>query len=456
MKKIIILTAICFSTFCVGLFANQLTDNWKNVKISPVTAQFIHGMPKTDIHIHLEGSFDPKLAWQFAEKYGYGVDKPLMIPKVSGDYYSVTSEAQLQSLFHFDSLLPFLNMYNALSEQLLRTPQDLTDLASNYMKVCEDENIQHIEAYVDPQFHMNTNQYRKSMSFKTYVDAIQKGFDEGRAKGIDAQVISAITRNVNIGQESDSGDINATNISNPSAWNVVNCTINYNKQITNPSWRILSIGLGGDEAHYPAGLFKTIYRKAGQNGLFLSAHAGEVPDMGSGTVTGPASIWQAVRSLKVDRIGHGIRSNEDQSLMNYLSRKHYAPHIFRAYKKPHKIALTLCPMSNYDLKNITDPTAADTLQLLDSGLLVSINSDDPAYLGGHCGYETLAKPGYVTENYLFLLKVFDPSVTKTRAITKKDIEQMVINGFKSGFLPLAKKHRYIKEVKKYFRTHKFI
>jgi len=395
---------------------------------------FIENMPKTALHMHLEGSLEPEMAFAFAQKANM---IPLSVPKSGGGNTIVNTLAELKEVYNFQDLLSFLNVYNTLATTI-KTKQDFTSLALAYCKKALSENIRHAEIFFDPQSHTS-----RGISFADVADGIQEGLEQGRKMGLSIQLICCILRDHTVGTSSDPGDINKPLVTtDPTAWTTIKQCVNYNKTTTiskgspgarKPEFLISMIGLDNNEVGYPPSLFQGVYEYARNNGMFCTAHAGEEGP--------PEYIWEALNLLKCIRIDHGVRTIEDPQLVSYMSTPQTQPHILKAYGKPNVIPITVCPRSNYKLKVFPDPTQINIIKILDLGIAATVNSDDPAYFGG-----------YVTENYLFLIENLNCNVAKSRPIDLADIRRLCINGFEASLLPTAQKIAYIKEVNDYFLT----
>jgi adenosine deaminase len=197
-----------------------------------------------------------------------------------------------------------------------------------------------------------------------------------------------------------------------------------------PEYHLMGIALDNNEVGWPPKLFTNIYDFAWSNGLVNVAHGGEEGP--------PEYIWECIENLMVIRIDHGIRSIEDPELVSYMATPQNNKEMNRAYNQSHKLPVTVCPLSNNKLKVFTDPKDTNILEMLDLGIMVTVNSDDPAYFGG-----------YVTENYLFLVEYLS-KFNKFRSLQLSDIRNLCINGFEASVLPLRKKLSYISEVNNYF------
>jgi adenosine deaminase len=413
----------------------------KNQKtLKPELAAFVNAMPKTALHMHIEGALEAHLAWQFASEQHFGPKpkKPLIIPKPDGGSYEVRSLAELEEVYNFNDLESFLNVYNKLAT-LLKTKKDFQRLGESYAEKCLAENIKHAEIFFDPQTHIS-----RGIPFQTVVDGLQTGLQKGREKGLSIVMIASILRDHPVGSPDDEGDITSSdyNPKNSTAWAAAHCITAYNKLTMLPGgapdrrasqWRLVGVGLDNNEVGFPPDLFVDVYAYLRDNGLYAVAHAGEEGP--------PAFIRQAITDLKVVRVDHGVRAIEDPNLLSLMGKPNSSDHILKFYHQPHPIPVTVCPLSNYKLKVFHDPTLTNIVDLLDLGIMATVNSDDPAYFGG-----------YVTANYIFLLQYLNPKVAKAEPINLSHIFKLAKNGFEASILPLERKNQFLAELQYYFLT----
>lgn len=403
--------------------------------ISNELLEFIKGMPKTALHMHLEGSLEAPMAFSLAQKHNM---IPLSVPKAGGGNTIVKTLEDLEKVYQFDDLESFLNVYNTLATTL-KNKEDFTALAHAYCLKAMSENIKHAEIFFDPQTHTS-----RGISFADVVDGIQEGLEMGRVKGLNIQLICSFLRDHPVGNPTDnSPDYMSKNPnSKPTAWDIVKQCVQYNKTTLMaggalgsrmPSFFIVGMGLDNDEVGFPPELFQQVYKYGMTNGLYAVAHGGEEGP--------PEYIWECINNIKCIRVDHGVRSIEDPQLVSYLSTPQTSQEILKFYGQPHQIPVTVCPLSNYKLDVFPDPTRTNIIEMLDMGIMATVNSDDPAYFGG-----------YVTENYLMLLKYLNSQVAKGRPIDLADIKRLCINGFNASVLPIDKKLAYINEVNNYFLT----
>lgn len=321
---------------------------------------YIRKVPKAELHMHLEGSFEPELMFEIAQRNG-----------VSLPYKSVE---ELKNAYRFHNLQDFLDIYYQGANVLLYE-QDFYDLTMAYFKKCHVDNVVHTEMFVDPQTHTE-----RGVKIETVFNGIFRAQEQAREEfGITSYLIVCFLRHLD----------------EESALKTLDEILPFKE-------RIIGVGLDSSEVGNPPEKFVNVFKKARVEGFRLVAHAGE---------EGPAEyIWGALNELHAERIDHGIRSVDDEKLMDYLVKK--------------QIPLTVCPLSNLQLRAVSQLKDHPIKQLLHKGLMVTINSDDPAYFGG-----------YVNENYLQTVDAFD--------LTKDEIRSIVQNSFKASFLSDSEKQAWI-------------
>jgi adenosine deaminase len=261
---------------------------------------------------------------------------------------------------------------------VLVTEQDYYDLASAYLRRAHADNVRHVEMFFDPQGHTS-----RGVAFSTVVDGLYRGIaDAGRELGIQASLIMCFLRHL------DEADAEKT----------LDRALGFRD-------KIVGVGLDSSEAGNPPHKFKRVFGRARDAGFFLTAHAGEEGP--------PQYVWEALDILGVARIDHGNRSMDDPVLVSRLARE--------------RIALTVCPLSNLRLRVINDLTRHPLRRMMDKGLVVTVNSDDPAYFGG-----------YVNENYR--------AVSDALRLTRGEIAAIVRNGIEASLMPAAEKRSALAEV----------
>jgi adenine deaminase len=288
--------------------------------------QWIQRLPKAELHVHIEGSFEPELMFEIAKR------NQIQLP-----FHNVE---EIREAYDFNDLQSFLDIYYA-GAQVLITEQDFFDLTWAYLeKACED-GVVHTEIFFDPQTHTS-----RGIDFGVVVVGITKALAKAHSQwGMTSKLIMCFLRHL---EQSDAF-----------------ATLDQAKPYL---LNIHGVGLDSSEQGHPPEKFSQVFAAAADLGLFLVAHAGEEGP--------PAHIWGALDALKVSRIDHGVRAFEDERLMQRLV----------ADQTP----LTVCPLSNLKLKVVNDLRDHNLGAMLKRGVTVTINSDDPAYFGGYVAENYLA------------------------------------------------------------------
>ncbi len=284
----------------------------------------VRALPKAELHLHVEGTLEPELAFELAARNG------ITLP--------FDDVADLRRRYDFTDLQSFLDLYYACMT-VLRTEQDFTDLALAYFARAHADGVRHVEMFCDPQVHA-----ANGVAVPTVLGGLLRAFEiAGERWGISGGLIVCIVRDLPVASAEALVD-----------------------ELVPHADHLIGIGLDSAEVGYPPALFETVFARAARLGLHRVAHAGE---------EGPAEyIWQALQVLGVERIDHGIRAVDDPALLRHLAER--------------RIGLTLCPLSNVRLRAVPGLDAHPLRDLIEAGVLVTINSDDPAYFGG-----------YVADNY---------------------------------------------------------
>lgn len=328
--------------------------------------KLIEELPKAELHLHIEGTLEPELMFKLAKRNG------LKLP------YSSIEE--IQQAYHFSQLQDFLDIYYAGMSVLIEE-QDFYDLTMDYLVKCNLQNIRHVEIFFDPQGHT-----QRGVSFSTVVFGIDRALKDGQSKfGISYKIIMCFLRH----------------LSEEDASNTLNEAKNYLQLID-------GVGLDSSELGNPPSKFKHVFASARKMGLKLVAHAGE---------EGPPSyVEEALSVLKIDRLDHGNRAMESAELVDSLKKE--------------QIALTVCPLSNLKLCVVKDLSEHPIKSMLEEGLLVTVNSDDPSYFGG-----------YINENYF--------AIQEHLNLSSDQIVTLVKNSFIGSFLTTKEKDVFIKEIDNY-------
>lgn len=320
---------------------------------------FIQKLPKAELHLHIEGTLEPELMFALAKK------NSIQIP-----YKSVQ---ELKQAYNFSSLQSFLDIYYAGANVLIHE-SDFFDLTWEYLLTCKEQNILHVEIFFDPQTHT-----KRGIAFGTVITGITKALEKAKEElGISSYLIMCFLRH----------------LSEEEAFETLKLSLPFKAQI-------LGVGLDSSEVGHPPSKFKNVFQACQKEGYKIVAHAGEEGDS--------SYIWEAIELLHVQRIDHGIRCEEDAHLVEFLKEK--------------QIPLTVCPLSNVKLRAVSTMQEHNILKLLHKGLLVTVNSDDPAYFGG-----------YLNENYLAL--------TQALHVNKEELKKLATNSFKASFLPQERKESF--------------
>lgn len=311
----------------------------------------IRALPKAELHVHIEGTFEPELMFSIAQR------NHIAIP-----YKNVE---EVRQAYDFHNLQSFLDIYYAGAAVLIHE-QDFYDLAWAYFEKCAEDNVVHTEMFFDPQTHTD-----RGVAFATVINGLQRACDDAKSKlGISSGLIMCFLRH----------------LSEEAAFEILEQALPYKKQI-------IAIGLDSSEVGHPPSKFERVFAKAREAGFLVVAHAGE---------EGPAEyVWEALDLLKVNRVDHGVRSEEDPELMQRLIAE--------------KMPLTVCPLSNLKLCVVDNMAQHNIRRLLQQGAHVTVNSDDPSYFGG-----------YMNDNFIAITEALD--------LTEAELKQLVINSFEASFI----------------------
>jgi adenosine deaminase len=279
-------------------------------------------LPKAELHLHIEGTFEPELIFEIAERNRMALSYP--------------SVGALRRAYEFTGLQSFLHLYyDAMA--VLRTEQDFADLAAAYLSRAREQGVVHAEIFFDPQAHTS-----RGIPYEVVLDGLWSALRDGeRRYGISTKLILCFLR-----------DMTAE-----SAMATLETALRYHRD------RIGAVGLDSAEVGHPPVKFRNVFDRARAEGLLTVAHAGEEGP--------PEYVWEALDVLKVSRIDHGVRSLEDPKLVARL--------------RDEKIPLTVCPFSNLKLRVVDTLRDHPLARMLELGLHATVNSDDPAYFGGYVG-----------------------------------------------------------------------
>jgi adenosine deaminase len=302
---------------------------------------FVAGLPKAELHLHLEGSLEPEQMFEIAARN-----------RVALPYATVED---IRRAYRFSNLQEFLDVYY-IGMSVLQNEQDFYDLTMAYLQKAHADTVRHVEVFFDPQGHTE-----RGVSFATVITGITKALEDGKAKyGISHKLIMCFLRQLS---ESDAF-----------------ATL---EQARAHLDLIDGVGLDSSEIGHPPAKFENVFKAAGDLGLLKLAHAGEEGP--------PAYIEEALDLLKIDRLDHGNRAIESPALLRRLAEQ--------------QMTLTLCPLSNLKLCVIDDMTDHPIADMLALGLQVTVSSDDPSYFGGYVNdnYRALINALDLTRNDLIQL-----------------------------------------------------
>jgi adenine deaminase len=338
------------------------------MSLSPETSEaFIQGMPKAELHIHIEGSLEPEMMFELAERNGVSLR------------YASAEEAR--RAYDFGDLQSFLDLYYE-GMQVLLYEQDFYDLTRAYLRKVSAQNVRHAEIFFDPQAHTD-----RGVPFETVISGIHRALLEGEQQlDISSELIMCFLRHLSADE----------------AMETFRTALPFGD-------RIVAVGLDSSEVGHPPRDFKAVFDEARGHRFLTVAHAGEEGP--------PEYIWQALDDLKVSRIDHGVRCTEDPKLVERLREE--------------QVPLTVCPLSNVKLRVFDSIQDHNLKRMLDLGLRVTVNSDDPAYFGG-----------YVDENF--------HAVQEGLHLSREDVYQLTKNSFRASFLDAGRKQELIDELEGYF------
>lgn len=315
--------------------------------MTQVTQAFLQALPKVELHLHIEGSLEPEMMFNLAQRNG-----------VSLPYADVEA---VREAYNFSNLQSFLDLYYQGAEALIGE-QDFYDLTFAYMQKCHQQNVRHVEIFFDPQTHTD-----RGIGFSCVFEGISKALEAAQKEfAISSEIILCFLRH----------------LSEEAAFDTLAQAFPYKHKIK-------AVGLDSSEVGHPPEKFARVFAKAREQGYLTVAHAGE---------EGPADyIWQALKLLDIKRVDHGVRCLEDEALVEHLVA--------------HGIPLTVCPNSNIRLKVFEKMEDHNLKSLLEKGLKVTLNSDDPAYFGG-----------YMLENFVNVQQALGLSAAQWIEITRNSIE----------------------------------
>jgi adenine deaminase len=330
---------------------------------------YIRGLPKAELHVHIEGTLEPELKFQLAKKHGIVLQH--------------ASVEDLRRAYQFANLQSFLDIYYD-GAAVLRDADDFHDLAQAYLHKAHAQGVVHAEIFFDPQTHT-----ARGIALATVLDGLRRACAEAeRELGISSRLILCFLRHLSADE----------------AMRTLEEALPHRDAIA-------AVGLDSSELGHPPAKFSAVFERARREGFLAVAHAGE---------EGPPSyIYEALDILKVRRVDHGVRCEEDPELVERLARE--------------RVPLTICPLSNVKLQVFEQIESHNLRRLLERGVCVTVNSDDPAYFGG-----------YMLENYL--------AVQRGLGLSQDDLTMLARNSIEASFLADSAKQRWFEAIADYARS----
>jgi adenosine deaminase len=329
----------------------------------------LRGMPKAELHMHIEGSLEPELMFALAARNGLSVS-----------YADVES---LRRAYVFNNLQEFLDIYHQ-GTLVLRTEQDFYDMAWAYLQRAAADKVLHTELFFDTQTHTG-----HGLDAGVVIGGLHRACADAQRKlGMSASLILCFLRH----------------LSEAEAFDALEHALPHRD-------KLVGIGLASSELGHPPEKFARVFAKARAMGLRLVAHAGEEGP--------PAYIWSALDDLRVERIDHGVQAMQDRALVARLVQD--------------KVPLTVCPLSNLTLRVFPTLAQHNLGQMLDAGLVATVNSDDPAYFGG-----------YINQNFTQTFEAL--------GLGAKQAYQLALNSFEASFMDASVKRVCIDRLDEFFET----
>ena len=322
--------------------------------------EFIKRAPKAELHLHIEGTLEPDHLFDLAKK------NDIKIP--------FSNVGEIKSAYNFSNLESFLKIYYQGSRVLIKE-QDFFDLTWAYVMKCKENNVVHTEIFFDPQTHVN-----RGIDFDIVINGIHKALQKANKEfGLTSEIIMCFLRHLD----------------EASGFQILDMALPYKD-------KIIGVGIDSSEIGNPPRKFEKLFKRAIDENFLTVAHAGEEGP--------PEYILEALDLLKVKRIDHGVQCLQSEKLVKKL--------------RDNQIPLTVCPLSNIKLCVFNKLEDHNLKKMLSKGLMVMINSDDPAYFGG-----------YINKNLIECQVALDLSM--------KEVKTLIINSFKSSFLKEEKKNEWI-------------
>jgi len=333
--------------------------------------KFINNLPKAELHLHIEGSFEPELMFNIAKRNNIKIK-----------YKSVD---EIRAAYQFDCLQDFLDIYYEGAGVLIME-RDFYDLTYNYLEKCAIQNVRHTEIMFDPQTHTE-----RGVTFETVIKGISMACKDAKKKlGVSSILIMSYLRH----------------LSEEEAFKTLEQSLPFKHLIT-------AVGLDSSEKGNPPSKFKKVFEASVKEGYIPLAHAGEEGP--------PEYVWEALDILKIHRIDHGNNCLQDATLVKEIVKR--------------DMALTVCPLSNTALQVVDDLKNHPLKKMMDLGLKITINSDDPAYFGGH-----------INQNYIDIQQALN--------LTRQELYELAKNSFQYSLLENSMKKVYLEELEVFWKNNR--
>ena len=336
---------------------------------SVVTPEFTRGLPKAELHLHIEGTLEPELKLKLAKRNHVDIGQ--------------TTIADVQKTYNYHDLASFLAVYYP-AMNVLQTEEDFYDLAWDYLTKAAANNVRHVELFFDPQAHTS-----RGIPFEVVLNGLYQATVDSRALNVDAHLIMCFLRD----------------FSKESARKTLQEGLKYQD-------KIIGIGLDSDEHNNPPLKFARQFEEAASAGLHITTHC-DIDQKDS-----IEHIRQALEIMEVERLDHGTNIVEDPDLVELAAKR--------------QIGLTSCPLSNSFVS--PEMKGKEVIDLLNAGVKVSINSDDPAYF-----------KGYISDNYYALAQKYD--------LSKDKIVQLAKNSFETSWISQRQKQLYLDEIDQFVKAN---
>jgi adenosine deaminase len=331
---------------------------------------FIRGLPKAELHVHIEGTLEPEMMFDLARRND-----------ISLRFGSVD---EVRAAYQFTDLQSFLDIYYE-GAGVLRNEQDFFDLTYAYLQRAARDNVKRAEIFFDPQ-----TLTARGIAFETVMTGISRALEVGRVElGISSGLIMCFLRHLSVEEANETLEL----------------ALPFRQDL-------LAVGLDSSEVGNPPEKFDAVFSRARREGFLVVAHAGEEGP--------PDYIWKALDVLHARRIDHGVRAEEDPDLLFRLAEE--------------RIPLTMCPLSNIKLHVFPSLVQHNLRKMLARGIVVTINSDDPAYFGG-----------YVGDNYV--------AVAEALGLTRQELVVLAANSFEASFLRVEERRAFLAELDGYAGAH---